>query len=256
MSKSTYKSILFAGLGAVDPDLISLRTMKAIANADALVFHETIHPEILSIAEKACMIDLDGIFDEEVDPAKSIGQYLIELMGNYKNVVRIYSEDPTSNQQAMREAMILESYGRSVEMLPFISKATAISASIGLSLNNQEFSESTWMVDASSIEDELSSDLLLAVQSSATILIRNGMDKLDSILKLLSIAGKCEIPIAIVNNNEQSHLDAVVGTAASLFNQGGHLMFDQEALIVIGNAIKNSNIYRKNLLQKLKQELL
>ncbi len=81
-------------------------------------------------------------------------------------------------------------YGIEVAVVPGISSSLAVPASQNIPLTKRGSSESFWVITGTTKEHQISSDIKLAAQSNATVVILMGMSKLPQIVKLFQAEGK------------------------------------------------------------------
>jgi uroporphyrin-III C-methyltransferase len=82
-------------------------------------------------------------------------------------------------------------------VVPGISSALGVPAFNGLSLTQRGIAESFWVITGTTSDHKLSTDVSLAAQSSATVVILMGMNKLDEIISIYQANGKEDLPIMI-----------------------------------------------------------
>ena len=90
------------------------------------------------------------------------------------------------------------------------------------------------------LENALSADLELAVQSAATIVILMGMSKLKAIVALLNKYGKSHVPAAIIQNGTTVNEKIGAGTVATLEEVKERNDLTAPAIIIIGEVVKES----------------
>jgi uroporphyrin-III C-methyltransferase len=84
---------------------------------------------------------------------------------------------------------------------------------------------------------ELSRDIELAVQSTATVVILMGMSKLAQICEIFSSNGKSDMPMAIIQNGTRENGKAVVGTVSSIIEKVEEEKMANPAVIIIGEVV-------------------
>ena len=84
---------------------------------------------------------------------------------------------------------------------------------------------------------ELSKDIELAVQSTATVVILMGMSKLAQICEIFAANGKRDMPMAIIQNGTRENAKAVIGTVSTIIEKSLIERISNPAVIVIGEVV-------------------
>ncbi len=126
MRKSPNQKIIFAGAGPGAPDLITLRCLKAIQEADLIVYAGSlVNPEILKNAKRGCKI---------VDSATISLQEIVNLMGKAfsarKKVVRLHTGDPAIYGAIAEQMTELDKLNIPYEVIPGVSSVFASAAAL------------------------------------------------------------------------------------------------------------------------------
>ena len=126
MTKSSKHKIIFAGAGPGAPDLITLRCLKAIQEADLIVYAGSlVNPEILKSAGSSCSI---------ADRATISLQEIVNLMGKAfsvgKRVVRLHTGDPAIYGAIAEQMTELDKLKIPYEVIPGVSSVFASAAAL------------------------------------------------------------------------------------------------------------------------------
>ena len=100
-------------------------------------------------------------------------------------------------------------------------------------------SESFWVITGTTKTHQLSSDIKIAAQSTATIVILMGMGKLNEIVKVFSQAGKENTSVAIIQNGTTDHEKSGFGTIQNIEAVVAEKQLSSPAIIVIGEVVAN-----------------
>src|SRR5690606_29402123 len=85
-------------------------------------------------------------------------------------------------------------------VVPGITSSVAVPASQGIPVTKRGVSESFWVITGTTSSGQLSRDLRLAVQSTATVVVLMATKKLAEIVTLYKQHGKSSVSIALVQN--------------------------------------------------------
>ena len=121
-----HAKVWFVGAGPGDPDLITVKGLSLLRDADVLIYAGSlVNPELIARSGAAIKIDSWGMrLDELISamelPAKS-----------GKTVVRLHSGDPSLYGAIVEQIEELEKQGISVEIVPGVSSLFAGAAALG-----------------------------------------------------------------------------------------------------------------------------
>lgn len=112
-------SVTLVGAGPGDPELLTLRALRALQSADIILFDDLVSPEILEFARREARKMLVGKTGGAACNQEEINGLMVSLARNGRRVVRLMGGDPPTGQQiaACRKA------GVAVEMVPGIAAA-------------------------------------------------------------------------------------------------------------------------------------
>ena len=125
---------------------------------------------------------------------------IIEYAESHGHVVRLKGGDPFVFGRAQEEIEAARLAGIRVEVIPGISSAIAVPASQMIPLTCRGINESFWVTTGTTQSGELSPDIRLAAQSSATVIILMAMSKLEAIMEIFREKGKAATPVAIIQD--------------------------------------------------------
>jgi uroporphyrin-III C-methyltransferase len=242
MLKNIQPTVTLVGAGPGDPDLLTIKGAKALAEANVVLYDALANEEILSYApKKAIKIFVGkrkGCHEYTQD---QINQLIVDNALTYGHVVRLKGGDPFIFGRGGEEIDFVESFGIPTFVVPGISSSIAVPAYQGISLTKRGVSESFWVITGTTSDRKLSNDVALAAQSSATVVILMGMSKLAQIVSLFQKESKGETPVAIIQNGTTSQEKIGVGTIDNIQQVVAENKLSNPAIIVIGEVVKESN---------------
>jgi uroporphyrin-III C-methyltransferase len=127
----------------------------------------------------------------------------------------------------------------------------AVPASAGIPLTARGVSESFWVVTGTTMRGEVSNDIRLAAQSTATIIILMGLNKISEIMEVFISHHKSETPVAVIQNGTlktQRIVTATVGTICEVVSNEG---IQSPAIIVVGEVVKYAQEIDKIVLKQI-----
>ncbi|MCC9071916.1 uroporphyrinogen-III C-methyltransferase [Flavobacterium sp. F-65] len=233
--------VTLVGAGPGDPDLMTLKGVKALAEANVVLYDALANEEILEYAPKnAIRIFVGKRIGNHAYTQDQINQLIVDNALTYGNVVRLKGGDPFVFGRGSEEIEYVESFGIPTFVVPGISSVIAVPAYLGISITKRGVSESFWAITGTTSDRKLSSDVALAAQSSATVVILMGMSKLAQIVALFQKELKGETPIAIIQNGTTPDEKVGIGTINTIQEIAAENKLGSPAIIIIGEVVRES----------------
>lgn len=238
------------GAGPGDADLITLKAIMAIKDADVILYDALINEALLEYASNntECIYvgKRKGCYAYQQD---QINELIVVKAIEKGHVVRLKGGDPFVFGRGAEEIDYVRPFGLETFVVPGISSALAVPAYQGIPLTKRGTSESFWIVTATTKSHQLSKDIFLAAQSTATVVILMGMHKLDEIVKVFLGENKQETSVAIIQNGTTENENVGIGTISSIQQIVKEKQLASPAIIVIGDVVKErvvlNSIYNK-----------
>lgn len=235
--KSTPRLTL-VGAGPGDPDLITIKGMKALGAADVVLFDALIHPEILELVKKdAEMVFVGKQMGVCQFPQERINELIVEFALQSKHVVRLKGGDPFVFGRGHEEIEYAKKFDIACDVIPGISSSISVPELQGIPLTRRGMNESFWVVTGSTKDHLLSRDIALAAQSSATVVVLMGMHKLPQIVEIFQQHQKGNTPIGIFQNGTMPNEQFGLGTINTIVNLVEEKKLSSPAIIVIGEVV-------------------
>jgi len=245
MSYKIKPKVSLVGAGPGDVDLITLKGVKALKDADVILYDALINRELLEYANAGAELIFVGKrkgFHKLTQD--QINTLAVEKAFQCGSVVRLKGGDPFIFGRGAEEIDYIESFGIKTEIISGISSAMAVPASQGIALTKRGVSESFWVITGTTSQNKLSQDVYLAAQSTATVVILMGMSKLNEIVALFKKFDKEKIPVAIIQNGTTKNEKIGLGTVDSILEVVAQKKLSSPAVIVIGQVVKESPKFR------------
>jgi uroporphyrin-III C-methyltransferase len=241
MLNTVKPKVTLVGAGPGDPDLMTLKGVKALAEANVVLYDALANEEILEYAPKSAIrIFVGKRVGNHTYSQDQINQLIVDNALTYGNVVRLKGGDPFVFGRGSEEIEYVESFGIPTFVVPGISSVIAVPAYQGISITKRGVSESFWAITGTTSDRKLSSDVALAAQSSATVVILMGMSKLSQIVALFQKESKGETPIAIIQNGTTPEEKVGIGTINTIQEIAAENKLGSPAIIIIGEVVRES----------------
>jgi len=230
------------GAGPGDPDLITLKAIKAIKTANVILYDALINIDLLKYAtsnsEKIFVGKRKGCYRYQQE---QINELIVSRAKTDGHVVRLKGGDPFIFGRGAEEIEYAQQFNIDTDMVPGISSALAVPAYQGIPLTKRNSSESFWVITGTTKSHKLSNDVALAAKSTATVVILMGMSKLDEIVTVFQNESKQNTPIAIMQNGTTKDEKMGFGTIDTICEVVAEKQLSSPAIIVIGDVVKQSS---------------
>jgi uroporphyrin-III C-methyltransferase len=249
--------VTLVGAGPGDPELITVKGLKALTDADVVLYDALIHPDILKYAPaKSIKIFVGKKKGVCQFPQEEINRLIVEHALQYGHVVRLKGGDPFIFGRGHEELIYAESFNIKTEVVPGISSSIAVPELQGIPLTRRGVNDSFWVLTGTTSDHQLSEDIKIAAKSNATIVILMGMSKLEEITNLFKAEGKQNIPVAVIQNGSMKNEQYVLGTIDSITEHVKESGISSPAVIVIGEVVALHPEYKHENVMALQQEVI
>jgi uroporphyrin-III C-methyltransferase/precorrin-2 dehydrogenase/sirohydrochlorin ferrochelatase len=188
------------GAGPGDPELLTLKAQRLLADADIVLYDRLIDPALLDHARRdAEFIDVGKTPNGHSTSQTQINQLLVKHVTAGRRVVRLKGGDPFIFGRGGEELEALEDAGLAVQVVPGITAAQGCAASIGLPLTRRGAAQAVTLVTAHGADNEVAQldwDALCA--QGQTLVFYMGVGRLPSIRLNLLRRLPAITPVAIV----------------------------------------------------------
>jgi uroporphyrin-III C-methyltransferase len=236
-------TLYIIGAGPGDPELISIKGMKRIQQADVILYDALVSKELLAIAKPGCrMIYVGKRKGRKEFSQDEINHLLVFHSRRFNCVVRLKGGDPYVFGRGHEELEYATSRGVKVEVIPGISSALAGPSAAGIPLTKRGVNESFWVITGTLSSGEISNDIQLAARSSATVIILMGLSQLQQIASLFIQMRSPMEPVAIIERATLPDQRIITGTVATIVHLAEENDISTPAIIVIGKVVDEREI--------------
>jgi len=233
--------LTLVGAGPGDPDLITIKGMRAIQQARVILYDALASEALLRFAPRDCKLVNVG---KRKGKASAIQEHIHALILYHTSagipVVRLKGGDPFVFGRGHEEWEFAAQRGIEVEYIPGISSAVAAPASAGIPLTKRGVNESFWVITGTLASGALAADLKLAAQSTATVIVLMGMAHLKEITEVFQQHRPATEPVAIVQNATRKDCKWVRGNVSDIGKRAAAQGMESPAVIVIGKVVEES----------------
>lgn len=230
--------LTLVGAGPGDPDLISVKGIKAIAAADVVLFDALIHPDLLKYAsgEKIYVGKRAG------QPSKTqdeINQLIVDRALSKGHVVRLKGGDPFIFGRGLEEKEYAEIFNIDVDVIPGISSSTGLPGLEGVSLTQRGVNHGFWVLTATASDGNLTDEFYDAAKSNATVVTLMGVRKLNRLTQVYKDLGKSDLPVMIIQNGSLPYQRSFLGTVENINEKFKDFVEDGPGIIVFGDTVRS-----------------
>lgn len=235
-----------AGTGAVD--LITVRGMRLLNEADVIIYAGSlVNKELLDYAKKDCTI-----YDSSKMTLEEVIEVIQEAERDGKMTVRLHTGDP-SLYGAIREQMDeLEKHGIEYKTCPGVSACFGAAASLNLEYTLPEVSQSliiTRMEGRTKVPEAESIESFAAHNCSMAIYLSTGM--LDELSRRLVAGGyKESTPCALVYKATWPEEECYICDIGTLYETAKKHKIKKTAIVLVGDAIEKKDYVKSCLYDK------
>ena len=231
-------SVTLVGAGPGDAELLTLKAMRALQAADVILFDDLVSPEVLELARREAKRFLVGKRGgRESCRQDDINDMMVRFAKAGKRVVRLKSGDPMIFGRAGEEIARLESEGIAVDVVPGITAASAMAASLKTSLTHRDHAQQVRFVTGHSRKAELPRTLdwpSLAKANQTTVFYMGGR-MAGQIERRLSQNGmSSKTPVVVVSSVSRMQERRWAGHLGGLADAMQTIGVDEPVLIGVG----------------------
>lgn len=236
--------VYIVGAGPGAPDLITVRGLAAIREADVVCYDALVNPSLLDQAPpgaeriyvgKRC--GCHSMKQEEVN------RTVVAQARDGKTVVRLKGGDPLVFGRGAEEALACAEAGIEFEIVPGVCSAMGAGSYAGIPLTHRGMSSSVAFVTAHGSRSGESPDLgwIRLATSAETLVIYMGSTWLGKITAALMAEGiPASRPVAVVSNATNASQTTVLGTLETIAARAAEAHVPAPALIIIGEVVRLS----------------
>ncbi|MCB1898667.1 uroporphyrinogen-III C-methyltransferase [Cognatazoarcus halotolerans] len=232
-------SVALVGAGPGDPELLTVRAVRLIGTADALVYDHLVSADIVSLARPdAQRIYVGKEAGNHTLPQGEINQLLISLAKDGKQVVRLKGGDPFVFGRGGEELEELVDAGVEFEVVPGITAACGISAYAGIPLTHRDHAQSVVFATGHFKDGGTQLDWAALARPRQTIVIYMGVGALPGICgELINHGLSPDTPAALIQNGTTRAQHTLEATLADLPEAAKTAGITPPALLIVGEVV-------------------
>jgi uroporphyrin-III C-methyltransferase/precorrin-2 dehydrogenase/sirohydrochlorin ferrochelatase len=244
--------VTLVGAGPGDPDLLTVKALRALQDADVIFYDELVSPEILDRARRdAARVPVGRRVGQPGIGQDAINTLLIEAAKSGQRAVRLKGGDPFMFGRGGEEVEALREAGVAYSVVPGITAGLGAAAQFEVPLTFRHEALGITFLTAHKAKDTEAVDWSALTDEKMTVVVYMGMTAAQSVRDGLLAAGRSpQTPVGVFARATRADAQAVVGTLDELpvlikRIDGG------PAILIIGDVVAHSAPWRNSTLTQL-----
>jgi uroporphyrin-III C-methyltransferase len=232
--------VILVGAGPGDEELITLKGLKAIQNADVIVYDDLVGKGLLKYAkEDAELIYVGKRKGKHSHKQEEINKILVDKAKEGKIVVRLKGGDPFVFGRGGEEILELKRHNIPYEVIPGITSAIAVPEVAEIPVTHRKVATSFTVVTGHEAEDKDHQQVKLSELNADTIIILMGITNLEKhVNELLKNPKRNEnTPVAIITDGTTEKQKVVKGTLRDIVEKAKEHGIKPPGVIVVGDVV-------------------
>ena len=236
--------VTLVGAGPGDPDLLTLKAVRALQAATVILYDDLVGPEILELARReATRIAVGKKGHGPSCKQSEINARIVALAKAGENVVRLKGGDPLIFGRATEEILACKAAGIPVSIVPGISAAQGAAAALGFSLTERKQARSVRFVTGHGADGKLPTDIDwagIADPSATTLLYMPRRTLAEFAAQALAHGLAPATPAAAIASATRPEQVHVTGTIADIAALAETLPAGAPVIVVIGRVARHA----------------
>jgi len=231
--------VYLTGAGPGDMELLTIKALRVIKEADAIIYDRLVNPQILKEAKNGCEFVYVGKEEgHHIMPQDDINETIYQKSIKHDIVVRLKGGDPFVFGRGGEEGAYLKERGVKFEIIPGITSAISVPAYAGIPVTHRGVAVSFRVITGHESPNKKSSQVDWEnFKGDDTLIFLMGLHNLEKITKKLIQIGKPNnFPCAIISKGTTKDQKTVVGTLENIVELSKDI--PTPALIVVGKVVE------------------
>ncbi len=231
--------VYLTGAGPGDIELLTLKALRVVKEADVIIYDRLANPEILEMAKDGCQFVYVGKEDgRHIIPQDEINEIIYQNAIKNETVVRLKGGDPFVFGRGGEEGSYLYERDVKFEIIPGITSAISAPAYAGIPVTHRGVAVSFRVVTGHESPNKETSQIPWEnFKTDDTIIFLMGLHNLDKITqKLMEVGKPANYPCAVISKGTTKDQQVVIGTLENIVQKADGI--PTPALIVVGQVVK------------------
>ena len=231
--------VYLTGAGPGDIELLTVKALKVIKEADVIIYDRLANPDILKEAKNGCeFVYVGKEAGRHIMPQDDINETIYQNALKHENVVRLKGGDPFVFGRGGEEALYLLERNIKFDIIPGITSAISAPAYAGIPVTHRGVAVSFRVVTGHESPNKKVSQIPWdTFKTDDTIVFLMGLHNLPKISeKLIEIGKTSDYPVAVISKGTTPEQTVVVGTLENIVEKAKDI--PTPALIVVGRVVE------------------
>ena len=230
--------VYLTGAGPGDIELMTIKALRLVQNADVIIYDRLANPEILKeVKENTELIFVGKEKGNHRVPQDEINEIIYQCALKYENVVRLKGGDPFVFGRGGEEALYLKERNIKFEIIPGVTSAISVPAYAGIPITHRGITPSFRVVTGHrKSSDNIANINWASFCEDETIVFLMGLHNIELIVtKLLEVGKDANYPCAIISNGTTKDQKVITGTLKDIVNKSKDAI--SPAIILVGEVV-------------------
>ena len=232
--RATWGMVHLVGAGPGSPDLITVKGLRLVQEAEVLIYDRLVHPALVDAAPEGTeRVFVGKAPGRQMVPQEGIQELMIVRAQQGHRVVRLKGGDPFVFGRGGEESLALEAAGVAFEIVPGISSSVGVPAYAGIPVTHRGFSQGFSVFTGHAADHPEDAPDWPALASNGTLVVLMGLKKLPVIVsRLLGAGHPADTPAAVIAEGCTAQQQVVAAPLKDIVAAAAHLT--SPATVVIG----------------------
>ena len=231
--------VWLVGAGPGDVELLTLKALRVLQQAEVVVYDRLVSEEILALAPPTALrIDVGKTPGRHTLPQPEINALLVTLAQGGSRVVRLKGGDPFIFGRGGEEQAALQQAGIACRVVPGITAALGCAAASGIPLTHRACAQSVRLVTGHGRDGAPDLDWRALVAERQTLVCYMGLTHCDPLAQQLMAHGMAAtMPVAVVARGTRADQQVWTCTLATLAETVRRAQPPSPSLLIIGEVV-------------------